>query len=146
MKLSGIKFNITTIVIIIVVLLFLIALGWYFYKRGKNQVTLQYLPGELPGNPQSGTQIGASNDEIKTIAAELYNDMKGPNFLGHNYDPYNRANLLNDSDLIKLYNAFNAMYQKQYGQTLTQFIESDWFLENSPPHILYKRLKKLNAI
>ena len=145
-QLGGIKFNITTIIIIIVVLVLLIALGWYFYRRGKKQVTLQYLPGELPGNPSSGNVSGSSNDEIKRIASDLYDDMNGPNFFGHKPEPYNAANLLNDADLIKLYNAFNAMYQKDSGETLTQWIKNDWYMENGPAYTLYKRLIKLNCL
>lgn len=137
----------TQIYIALGVLLFLILLAWYFYKRGKSQITLQSLPGELPGNPGSGNVSGASNDEIKNIAVKLHGDMSGWNFLGHNPQPYSDALLLNDGDLIKLYNTYNTMYQKESGQTLTQWIEAESYtlLSEDNPHALYNRLLKLNA-
>ena len=143
---QGIKINVTAIIIGAVVLILLIALSVYFYKRGKSQVTLQSLPGELPGNAGSGNVTGASNDEIKNIANELYGDMKGFNFLGHNYEPYNRAVLLGDGDLIKLYNTFNALFQKESEQTLTQWISSEQYADGTQPYNIIQRLKKLNCI
>jgi len=145
MTFAGIKLNLTTVIISIVVLVLLIALGWYFYRQGKKQVTLQSLPGELPGNPQSGNFTGASNDEIKAIANDMYNDMKGFNGLGHNMAPYDRAVLLNDADIVKLYNTFNAMYQKDSGETLTEWISSEQFYNGTNPYNIIQRLKKLNC-
>lgn len=146
MKLAGIKLNITTIVIIITVLLLLIILLWYFYKQGKKQVTLQYLPGELPGNASSGNTTGASNDEIKNLANALYTEMDGWNLMfGHNLGPYNQANLLNDSDIVKLYNTFNALYQKESGETLTQWLKNEQML-GQPGATLIARLQKLNCL
>jgi hypothetical protein len=139
-------FSKTQIYIIGGILLFLFALGYFFYRKGKSQVTLQYGPGELPGNPSSGTQLGASNEEIKKIAGDLYNDMEGLNILGHSLGPYKAAILLNDNDIIKLYNTFNAQYQKSSGQTLTQWIESEAFSSTfeAPAYTLHDRLRKLN--
>lgn len=145
MNVGGIKLNLTYVIIGIVVLILLIAMGWYFYRQGKKQVTLQSLPGELPGNPQSGNVLGASNDEIKRIANDLYDDMKGFNIWGHKQAPYDQANLLNDQDIIKLYNTFNAMYQKESGETLTSWLSNENGLGVSGS-LLINRLKKLNAL
>lgn len=145
MKFAGIKLNVTAVIIGIVVLILLIALGWYFYRQGKKQVTLQSLPGELPGNPGSGNMIGASNDEIKNIASALYDDMEGFNLWGHKQAPFDQANLLNDADIIKLYNTFNALYQKESGETLTSWLNNENGLGVSGA-LLINRLKKLNCI
>lgn len=120
----------------------------YFYKKGKNTVTLQSLPGELPGNTASGNMSGASNDEIKNVVSELHQDLKGFNYLGHNQAVYERASILNDADLVKVYNAFNALYQKDYGQTLTEWLNSEIFLGESynSARLLEKKLKKLNCL
>ena len=134
------------IIIVGAVLLFLVVLAYIFYKRGKKQVTLQSAPGELPGNPSSGNVTGASNDEIKRIANNLYADMNGFNGLGHDYEPYRNALLLNDPDLVKLYNAFNTMYQSKSGQTLTQWILSERYYYPGDPSLLVQRLKKLNSL
>jgi hypothetical protein len=128
------------------VLLLLVLLGWYFYRQGKKTVTLQSAPGELPGNPTSGNVVGASNDEIKRIANGLYGDMKGLNLNGHMYDPYNAAVLLNDADLIKLYNTFNTLYQQDSGETLTSWISNEYYAYPDVPGTLFARLKKLNAL
>lgn len=133
------------IYIAVAVLLFIIGLAWFFYKRGKKQVTLQSLPGELPGNPSSGNVTGASNDEIKSIANNLFEDISGLNFLGHNQAPYDAANLLNDADMIKLYNTFNTQYQAELEETLTVALDNEVGLGTSGD-ILIKRLKKLNCV
>jgi len=134
------------IYIAIGVLVLLAVLSFYFYRRGKKQVTIQVAPGELPGNPGSGTQYGASNDEIKTIARELFEDMDGYNWSGHNMAPYNRALLLNDSDLVKLYNTFNTLHQTDSGQTLTAWIDNEKYFDNEIPDALLTRFAKLNLI
>jgi len=128
-----------------IVLLFLVLLGWYFYRQGKKQVTLQYLPGELPGNETSGNVVGASNDEIKRIVNGLYSDMSGLNLTGHTHDPYNAAVLLNDADLVKVYNTFNTLYQEESGETLTEWIASESYVYPEIPGTLLARLRKLNA-
>lgn len=130
----------------IAVVLFLSILGWYFYRQGKKTVTLQSLPGELPGNPGSGNTNGASNDEIKNVANGLYSDMAGPNVLGHNYEPYNKAVLFNDTDIVKLYNTFNSLYQKDSGQTLTEWVQGEYYYFPDVPGTLLNRLKKLNSL
>ena len=125
----------------------LVALAVIFYRKGKNTVTLQQLPGELPGAPDRGNVSGASNDELKRLANNLYADLKGVNAFGHNYDPYQDALKLSDSDLVLLYNAFNSMYQEESRQTLTQWIESDYYSLFITPTIeaLLGKLKKLGC-
>ena len=146
-KTTPLKLNTTYIIIGVVVLLFLVGLGYYFYRQGKKKVTNQYLPDELPGDTSGQTQTGASNDEIKSISTDLYNDMKGWNALGHKDAPYKRAVLLNDRDIVKLYNAFNALYQSDSGQTLTQWLQSEYFSsDESYGPLLKDRLKKLNCL
>lgn len=138
-----------TIYIIIAVLIFLIALGYFYYRKGKNTVTLQALPGELPGTSSSGNITGASNDEIKGIANGLHEEMDGLNLFGHDMDIYNRALLLNDADIVKVYNTFNTLYQqKSGGDTLTAWLESELFSSTfeSAAINLIGRLKKLNCL
>ena len=134
------------IIIVIIVAVVLIAGATWFYYKGKSKVTLQYLPGELPGNPGSGNANGASNDEIKSIANDLYTDMNGFNLMGHSYSPYYAANKLNDSDIVKLYNTFNTLYQKESAATLTQWLNSESFYDGTAPYLLTQRLLKLNSL
>lgn len=132
------------LIIALVVLLILAAISFYFYKQGKKTVTIQSLPGELPGNPGSGNQGGASNDELKLLVEALYKDMKGFNLGGHDYTPYNQANGLDDRDLVKLYNAFNTLYQKDSGQTLTEWMNNESYYYQTSPGLLLQRFAKLN--
>lgn len=134
------------IIISVIVLLLLAGLAYFFYRRGKKQVTLQYLPGDLPGNPSSGNVSGASNDEIKSLAIELHSDMDGFNAWGHDYAPYERASQLSNTDLVKLYNAFNAMYQTQSGETLTSWISNERYTRVDLPSAIISRLIKLNCL
>lgn len=140
---SGIKFNITTIIIVIVVLILLVGLGWYFYRQGKKKVALQALPNDLPGSTGGGE--GASNDEIKRVANAIYNDLKGFNIFGHNNEPYKTAILFSNTDIVKLYNAFNTLYKPELGETLTQAVDNEKFWENDAPDTLIERLRKLNC-
>ncbi len=140
------------IIIAGVVLVVLVALMIVFYfkgvRKGKSAVTLQGLPGELPGTPGSGNYVGASNDEIKNIANNLYADMKGINAFGHDVDPYLDAVRLNDTDLVKLYNYFNTTYQKNSANTLTEWVDNEVFIETTiegdTSDLLLSRLRKLN--
>lgn len=136
------KLNKNIVIIVIVAVLLLGAIGFYFYKQGKKTVSIQYGAGELPGS--QGSQLGASNEEIKKIANALFDDMDGFNWNGHDMEPYKAALLLSDNDIIKLYNAFNIMYQVQSGQTLTGWIENEKFYNNEVTDTLTARLKKLN--
>lgn len=145
MNIGGIKLNLTVVIITIVVILLLVGLGIYFYRQGKKKVTLQSLPGELPGNPGSGSTTGASNDEIKNVANSLFKDMDGFNVFGHNQAPYDQANLLNDTDTIKLYNAFNTLYQPDSGETLTSWLQNEQGLGVAGATLIAK-LKKLNCL
>lgn len=129
------------------VLVVLVALGIYFYHQGKKTVTIQDAPEDLPGNPGS-TSVGASNDEIKNVANGLYEEMKGLNLIGHKMEFYKRALLFSDTDIVKLYNTFNALYQSESTQTLTQWLNNELFsstFENEAI-TLTARLKKLNCV
>ncbi len=133
------------VVIALCIIIFLVVLGWYFYSQGKKTVTLQQLPGQVPGEINSGNVNGASNDEIKLLVNKLYSDMKGFNAFGHDYSPYREVGLLNDADVIRVYNAFNTLYQPDSGQTLTQWIASEKYRDENYPGLLYARLMKLNC-
>lgn len=129
--------------IAIIVILVLVLFGWYFYKQGKKKNSIQYAPNDLPGD--TGAKGTASNSEIKDVAIGIYNDIDGFNLTGHNNIPYDRAILFSDTDVVKLYNAFNTMYQNELGETLTQALIGEKFWENKAPDTLILRLQKLNC-
>jgi hypothetical protein len=125
-----------------IILVLVIAVAIFYYRKGKKE-TKNTNPNLLPDGSTGGT-TGASNDEIKNLANEMFKDMNGWNILnGWNTSIYSRALLLNDADIIKLYNTFNAYYQSKYDQSLTEFIYSEQF-KPSVMVLLEQRLRKLN--
>lgn len=135
--------------IAIAVLVIIVALSFYFYKKGKKTTSIQYLPGDLPyGNSGNGSNqtTGASNSEIKSIAQSMFADMDGFNIWGHDIEPYQRASTLSDTDFVKLYNTFNALYQTESGETLTQWLVNEKFYNNEVTDSLITRCAKLNLI
>lgn len=137
------KITKTHIWIAVIVLIMLVGLGYFFYRKGKKTVTIQSLPNDLPGGPTGGI-AGASNNEIKLVANALYDDMKGYNYSGHNYAPYSQAIAFSDTDIVKLYNAFNTLYQTESGETLKQWIEGESYYYSDIPQSLLARFAKLN--
>lgn len=137
----------TYLIIALVVLTFLVVFGLYFYKRGKRTTTLQD-PTKLPGDTSNGgegtSNTGASNDDLKLLVAALHEDMDGPNLFGHDIEPYKRMLQLSDGDLIKLYNAFNATYQADSGETLYQWIENEKYSFYEMTDTILAKMQKLN--
>jgi hypothetical protein len=121
--------------------LLLVGIGAWLYHQGTKKTTLQD-PSSLPGSTGGGS--GASNDELKVLAEELYNDMNGYNWNGHDMSFYKKALTLNDTDLIKLYNAYNSLYQKSSGQTLVEWIDNEKFWDTSITDTLLAKMSKLN--
>jgi len=96
---------------------------YYFYKQGKNSALVNQanLPPDL--SPSGGTD---SNANLSQIAQRMNADMSGLNILGwHDEVPYEDALALSNTDFVQLYNIYNALYQKDSGQTLTQWINAE---------------------
>lgn len=133
------------------ILIVITAIYFYLMGKKKNSTTVQQFdPNDLPYNdPSNSTNTGGvSNNEIKTIAVGLHDEMDGFNLLGHDMEYYDRALLLGNNDLIKLYNTFNALYQSDSGQTLTQWLDGEMFSSNfeNSALVLKQRLKTLNML
>jgi len=93
------KIEKTHLYIGIAVIVFMALFGYYYYRKGKNTVSIQVLPNDLPGNQGAANGSGgASNDEIKRVVEDLYNDMDGFNITGHNYEPYQTAITFSDTE------------------------------------------------
>jgi len=123
-------------------------IGYYFYRQGKKQTTQAQLPpNDNPTGPNN-TPSGASTAELSLIASNLYNEMQGFNFGGHDPAPYQAAVNLSDYDFVKMYNIFNAKYQAESSQTLTQFFDSETYiiLGDSSQSVYYSFRQKLNKL
>ena len=140
-----------------VALLIVIIIGIVIYRSGKKSglvagaINLSSPVNDNPNGAVTGPQ--ASVAELKTLAQTIHDDMDGGN-LTHNIDAWNRVLVLSDSDFIKLYNEFDFDFQKESGQTLRGWIESETsyyvpFLGTqwgSTKDALLARMNKLNLV
>lgn len=141
-----------TLVLIVVVLILAIAIAVWFYfqgkKKGGEDTTINL---SSPLTPE-GNAPSASDQEIKSLATELHDDMDGINYY-HNLAPWNKLATLSDSDFIRLNNEFNTQYQLESEETFKQWVENEstgaWGLGGnvlfaSAKKSTLARLKKLN--
>jgi hypothetical protein len=126
-----------------IIVVVLVCLFWYVYRRGKRQTTLQD-PGKLPGDNTGTVNTGSSNDDLKLLVQAIHDDMDGLNWAGHDITAYQRALQLSDTDLIKLYNAFNSLYQQDSGQTLVEWITNEKYFNHEVTDALLAKMAKLN--
>jgi preprotein translocase subunit SecD len=120
------KQNKTYLFIALGVLLFLVVFGYIFYRKGKKTVSIQDLPQDLPGSTNSSNNAsGASNTELKMLVNDLYKDMNGVNILTRNIEAYQKLLTLSDTDTVKVYNAFNTLYQIESKETLKSWISNE---------------------
>jgi len=125
--------------------LLIAALVYYAYKQGKKQTTI----APLPENDNPTGQTGETNENLAILATQLYDEMSGFNWSGHDVEPYKKAVLLSDIDFVRLYNIFNTKYQSTSGETLTGWFNSETFFvlgsaDNSIYQTFSDNLSKLN--
>ncbi|HYD20019.1 MAG TPA: hypothetical protein VEB40_00990 [Flavipsychrobacter sp.] len=134
-----------------VILILLLVIGIVIYSAGnrkgksKGQVNISTLPADLAG----GQGAQASESEIRQLASEIYEDMKGLNVWGHNITPWQRVLALSDTDLVRLSNEFNTSYQKESEQTLKEWVDSEVGGGTAWPTVretVLTRLNKLNIL
>ena len=120
------KQNKTYLFIALGVLLFLVVFGYIFYRKGKKTVSIQDVPQDLPGSTNAGNNAsGASNTELKMLVNDLYKDMNGVNIITRNIEAYQKLLTLSDTDTVKVYNAFNTLYQIESKETLKSWISNE---------------------
>lgn len=115
----------------IIVGLFLIAgVGYYFYKRGTAARALFPIPKDQGGE--------IDQQKLNELAGDLYEDMKGVDLFGaHDIDIYERVAVLSNSEFVALHNTFNSKYQSDSGQTLTEWVRSEF----SVPYSQFETIK-----
>jgi hypothetical protein len=131
-----------------IVLIVIVIVGIWFYRKGKRQVTILPPPLDNPGTGSSGgsnnNPYGVSNSTITQIADELYIDMDGFNFFGHNIAPYQNLSALSDSDFVNVYNTFNKKFQPDSGETLKKWMESESYAFDDVTDAIMQRMGRLN--
>lgn len=134
--------------------------GKYIYDQGKKK----NVPVDLGFDIETGqivdvhgnvTQEGgslnstpASSEILERIAGEMFHDMNGLNLgAAHNIRPYQDALALSNVSFTAVYNVFNAKYQGDSGQTLTEWIASEDALMFSPwEYIQTAMINRLNSL
>lgn len=123
-----------------VLLLLGIGIAVYFYfqgkKKGQSQANINV---SSPLNPD-GTAPAASESEISNLVTQLHDDMEGINYT-HDETIWNNFLSLSDSDIIKVNNKFNAVYQLDSGESFVDWVDDE---SGDYPQTALQRLKKLN--
>lgn len=87
-----------------------------------------------------------SEAEVRQIAQNIYKEVSGGTIY-HSVDLWKKFLVLSDSDIVRVYNEYDTEYQKESGETLTQWIDGEWSIPGSEwRHIkstVLERLAKL---
>lgn len=119
------------VIVVGIILLLLISIYLIGFHKGTKKTTIAPIIADDP-NAATGSETGINNPaglsepQIKQLAVSLHTDMDGSNFFGHNDDLYKQVTELSDTDISRLYNAFNDKYQQTSGQTLYQWLEAEY--------------------
>lgn len=146
----------TKLWIIGITLLLLLVFGIIIYRSGrkKGSINLSSPVIDNPNNPGGNTTPVTATADIMALTDLVHRDMEGVN-LEHDTDLWsNRVLTLSDTDFVRLYNEFNSKYQKDSGETFTQWIagETAYYVPllgtqwGTIKDSLLTRLSKLNLI
>jgi hypothetical protein len=131
--------------VIIIVAIIIIIVAVIFYRKGKKNTTLSDLPNDNPtvnngngGVNMNGNQISAN--EVVLLADQVHADIHCI-FCTRNYALYERLGVLSDTDLVRVYNAYNSKYQAEDGETMLQALDNEFANFDT----LKNRLRKYNA-
>ena len=137
----------------VAIVLIIIVIAVIFYRKGKNKTTIADLPKDEPSNGEtgnggvnlSGSQV--SVNQLALYASLLYDDITCF-FCSRNGKLYADLALLSDTDLVKLYNVYNTMYQSKLKETMLQSLQNEvtdvFFSAQQNMASIIKRLQKYN--
>lgn len=132
------------IVIVAVVIIGSTILAVWAYRKGKLKAGYKQPPLDNPVGGEDNNPYGISQGEILAIVEALHNDMDGLNWGYHNSEPYEKLNILSDTDFVNVYNVFNDRYLQESGQTLKQWIEAEIFGFDDIVEAIKLRMGRLN--
>lgn len=138
------KVNYNIIIISTVVALITVVILVIFLKKNKkNKVKAIVAP--IDDKAFEGQNISKDvSDKAAAMAARLYEDMKGFNWLGHDNSIYEDLNQFSDHELSVVYYCFNSNYGEN--ETLTQWLINENFRVHNLTDSIILRLQKLNLI
>lgn len=132
------------LIIAAIVLVVFVVVGIWFYRKGKRQVTIQAPPLDNPDTGTGNNTYSVSNAEILQTVEDLYRDMNGFNWAGHDAEPYEKLQSFSDTDFVNTYNTFNSKYQQESQQTLKEWIESESYAFDDIVDSILDRMDRLN--
>ena len=140
----------TMVIIGAIVFVIIVAVGIYFYTRGKKTVTIQPPPMDDPNSTGADNNPGGvGSASILKLVGELYAAMKGVN-VDTDVTPFNDLMELSDTDFVNVYNTFNSKYQKDSGETLYEWVYNEkagWFSDfGAVKKSVLNRMKRLNLL
>lgn len=139
--------NKTILIVIAIVVVFIVGIAFFYYRKGKKQVTIQKPPLDNPNSDSpENNPFAVSDAQITSIVDALHRDMDGLNWNGHDVQPYQDLNALSDSDFSRVYNVFNSKYQSDSGETLKQWIESESYVFDDVTDSIKQRMGRLNLL
>lgn len=128
-----------TVIAITIVVVILIILSVYFTgKKAGKQGKIRII--DLPSD-NGGT---IDPNKIRRIATELYNDMYGYNYRGHDMRAYQDFAMLSDTEFVAVYNDYNNQYYSLGSGTLKEWIMDEMFFDELIDDIILPRMAKLN--
>lgn len=118
----------------IAIILVIIVVAVIFYRKGKKQTTAADLPLDTPGGGNNSTGNGGvnlsgnqlSSNQIVLYADQVFDDIDCV-FCTRNAKLYADLAIVSDTDLVKIYNAYNAKYQTKHGETMLQALKAEYF-------------------
>jgi hypothetical protein len=119
------QYNKTYLYISISVLLFLVVLGWYFYRQGKKgaQGPKVYIPQGTNSIPMGWNAVALA-DELKDVMTGLFT------MSGTKDKAWRKLAELPTDDMVKaVYSAFNQKYFADGKGTLTQWIRDEKYYD-----------------
>lgn len=137
-----------------VVLFIILIIGIVIYRAGKKKGSIN-LSNPIIDAPNSSNTQGQqlSLTQIKELATQTKNDMSGGN-LTHDAVIWGNVLALSDTDFVRLYNEFNAEFQKDSGQTFAGWVTAEssnsWIPFSGSwtqtQKVLQQRFSKLNLV
>ncbi len=114
--------QVTSIKIVqIVIVLVVLSLIVYFMFLRKSKPYSAPVPKDDP----TGTGSHNNDNEIKRIASALHKEIVGVNIWTRKLKPYQDFANLSDTDFVKVYNEYNALYQNEDNETLYEAIDNE---------------------
>ncbi len=124
---------------------------WYFYRQGKNEVTIKKDVYDTKNGTGPPTNKPDNIHYLTQLAGQIHDDLDGINlFANHDETIYNNVLALSNTDFVAFYNIWNTLYQQDYGKPLKAAIEEHGALPLTPwatvKETILTRMNNLNLL